>query len=442
VYLKSKMLILQDCTEPLARYRLSSVFLPLISNAMTLNQIAEHYVKLVLAVGRHDADYVDAYIGPLSWQTEAQQASAIPLNDLSAQAHALLQQAESLPEPPPDQRERQQFLLKQLQAVNAFIAQLNGSKLSFDAESLALYDAVSPTLTTADLDNTLAELAALLPEEIQGSDLNARLAAYNKQFEIPRDKLDAVFTAAINEARLRTRRYIHLPENESFQVAYVTDKVWSAYNWYKGNSHSLIEVNTDFPMFISRAIDLASHEAYPGHHVFNVLIENELVKEKGWIEYAIYPLYSPMSFLAEGSANYGIDVAFPHAERMQFEKEVLFPLAGIDPAKAERYYQIQVVLQKLSYAGNMVARQYMDGLIDRDTALAMLMKYSLSDAARSEQRLRFIEHLRSYVINYNLGQDVVQAYIEKRAETEDQDTRWQVLTDLLRRPKSASMMLN
>jgi hypothetical protein len=89
------------------------------------------------------------------------------------------------------------------------------------------------------------------------------LSAYNKAFEIPRDKLDAVFTAAINEARARTRRYIALPEHESFQVAYVTDKVWSAYNWYKGNSHSLIEVNTDFPMFISRAIDLASHEAYP-----------------------------------------------------------------------------------------------------------------------------------------------------------------------------------
>lgn len=409
---------------------------------MTLNQIAEHYVKLVLAVGQHDSTYVDAYIGPPSWQTEAQQSPAIPLSDLSAQADALLQQADALPTPPRDQLERQEFLRLQLHAVRAFIAQLSGNKLPFDAESKALYDAVSPALTTADLDITLAELAALLPADIQGSDLNARLSAYNKAFEIPRDKLDAVFTAAINEARVRTRRYIALPEHESFQVAYVTDKVWSAYNWYKGNSHSLIEVNTDFPMFISRAIDLASHEAYPGHHVFNVLIENELVREKGWIEYAIYPLYSPMSFLAEGSANYGIDVAFPHAERMQFEREVLFPLAGIDPAKAERYYQIQAVLQKLSYAGNMVAKQYLDGEIDKERALAMLMKYSLSDAARSAQRLRFIEHLRSYVINYNLGQDVVQAYIEKRAGTDNQDLRWQALTDLLRRPKSASMMMD
>jgi hypothetical protein len=136
---------------------------------MTLNQIAEHYVKLVLAVGQHDAGYVDAYIGPPSWQNEAQQSPATSLSDLLAQADTLLQQADALPTPPQDQLERQEFLRLQLHAVRAFIAQLNGSKLAFDAESKALYDAVSPALTTADLDVTLAELAALLPEEIQAA---------------------------------------------------------------------------------------------------------------------------------------------------------------------------------------------------------------------------------------------------------------------------------
>ncbi|MFZ6849111.1 hypothetical protein [Undibacterium sp. RuRC25W] len=404
---------------------------------MNLDQIAETYVKLVLAVGEHDDSYVDAYIGPAVWRDEVR-LQATPLKALLVQAGELLEHVSVLPPAPEEQAERQTFLRLQIAAVRAHVAYLDGKTLPFDDESKVLYDAVSPALTPTDLDTTLAELAALLPGE---GDLNQRLSSYNKQFEIPREKLDAVFSAAINEARERTRKYIPLPENESFRVEYVSGKVWSAYNWYKGNSHSLIEVNTDFPMFISRAIDLASHEAYPGHHVFNVLIENELVKQKGWVEYAVYPLYSPMSFLAEGSANYGIEVAFPHAERMAFEKQVLFPLAGIDPEKAERYYQIQAVLQRLSYAGNMVAKQYLDGEINRDTAIAMLMKYSLSDADRSAQRIRFIEKLRSYVINYNLGQDVVQAYIEQRTGTQDQDVRWAVLTDLLRKPKSASMMI-
>lgn len=402
--------------------------------AMTLNQIAEAYVKLVLAVGQHDGSYVDAYYGPVEWQTDTARQT---LTDLLSGADQLLQQLSTLSAPPADQRLRQDFLMLQLTSVRAYINQLSGTHLSFDEESIALYDAQSPRLREADFDLILAELDQLLPGE---GDLNARLSTYHRGFEIPRDKLDAVFTAAINESRARTKKYISLPDKEDFKIEYVKDQVWSAYNWYQGNSYSLIQVNTDFPMFISRAIDLASHEGYPGHHVFNLLMEKHLVNDKGWMEYCIYPLYSPMSFLAEGSANYGISVAFPEVERLQFEKEVLFPLAGIDPAQADLYYRVQAVLQKLSYAGNMVAKRYLDGEVDRLAAIKLLMKYALSDEKRSTQRIAFIEKNRSYVINYNLGQDVVKNYIEQRAGKVDEPHRWQVFTDLLMCPRTASMM--
>ncbi|MFZ3002813.1 MAG: hypothetical protein WA071_21035 [Undibacterium umbellatum] len=401
---------------------------------MTLNQIAVAYVKLVLAVGQHDPGYVDAYYGPPEWQAASQK---LPLADLLQQAQELTKQAQSLPAAEAGQELRQDFLRLHVAAVRTYIAHLAGHKLSFDDESVALYDARSPDLSPTDFDPILAELSELLPG---AGDLNTRLSAYAKQFEIPQDKLDVVFKAAINESRARTRKYISLPEEENFEIEYVKDQVWSAYNWYKGNSYSLIQVNTDFPMFISRAIDLASHEGYPGHHVFNLLIEKHLVNENAWIEYSVYPLYSPMSFLAEGSANYGIEVAFPHAERMAFEKEVLFPLAGIDPAKVEHYYQVQEVLQKLTYAGNMVAKLYLDGDIATETAVAMLMKYALSDEARSRQRLRFMERNRSYVINYNLGQDMTKAYVEKLAKPGDEQSRWQVFAELLSKPRTASMM--
>ncbi|MFZ6721449.1 hypothetical protein [Undibacterium sp. Ji49W] len=401
---------------------------------MTLNDVAEAYVKLVLATGQHDPGYVDAYYGPPEWQADIQK---LPLAELLQQAEELNRQAYALPPAVAGQELRQDFLRLHVAALRTYIAHLAGTTLSFDEESLALYDARSPDLSPADFEPILAELDQLLPGE---GDLNTRLSSYNKQFEIPQDKLDAVFSAAINEARARTRKHISLPEEESFRVEYVKDQVWSAYNWYKGNSYSLIQVNTDFPMFISRAIDLASHEGYPGHHVFNLLIEKHLVNENGWVEYSIYPLYSPMSFLAEGSANYGIEVAFPHAERMAFEKAQLFPLAGIDPTKVDHYYQVQAVLQKLSYAGNMVAKRYLDGDIDTEAAVVMLMKYALSDEARSRQRLRFMERHRSYVINYNLGQDMTRAYVERLAQPGNEGSRWQVFAELLAKPKTASMV--
>src|SRR5262245_30881106 len=37
----------------------------------SMDSIAQGYVKLVLAVGQHDADYVDAYYGPPEWKDEA-----------------------------------------------------------------------------------------------------------------------------------------------------------------------------------------------------------------------------------------------------------------------------------------------------------------------------------------------------------------------------------
>ena len=403
---------------------------------MTLNQIAEAYVKLVLSVGLHDASYVDAYYGPTGWKNQTIKQT---LDALLARADLLLLQFDALPLPSEDERLRQDFLLIQLYAVRAFIHQLTGTTLPFDTESLALYDAQSPLLSEKDFDSILLELDQLLPGD---GDLNARLSEYHRDFEIPHDKLDAVFTAAINEARARTKKYIALPEEESFRVEYVNQQIWSAYNWYKGNSYSLIQVNTDFPMFINRAIDLASHEGYPGHHVFSLLTEKYLVNNKGWMEYCIYPLYSPMSFLAEGSANYGIEVAFPKVERMLFEKNTLFPLAGIAPDKADLYYRIQAVLQKLSYAGNMVAKRYLDGEVDRATAIRLLMKYALSDEKRSTQRISFIEKNRSYVINYNLGQDIVKAYVERRAGKNDEQHRWEIFADLLRHPRTASMMID
>lgn len=401
---------------------------------MTLDQIAVSYVKLVLAVGRHEASYVDAYYGPPEW---LEQSVKLALPELAASASQLIDQFEHLPAPAPGQQLRQDFLLLHVRAVLTYIQQLSGTRLSFDAESQALYDAVSPAMTESDFDGILAQLAEIVPGQ---GDLNQRLASYHQTFEIPRARLDAVFSAAINEARARTKKHIALPEHENFKIEYVKDQVWSAYNWYQGNSSSLIQVNTDFPMFISRAIDLASHEGYPGHHVFNLLLEKHLVNENGWIEYSVYPLYSPMSFLAEGSANYGIEVVFPEAERLEFEMTVLFPLAGIDAALAESYYQVQHLLQKLSYAGNMVAQRYLDGQIGRAAAIQLLMKYALSDEQRSTQRIGFIEKHRSYVINYNLGQDVVQAYVEKLAGSADEQKRWQVFTDLLSYPRTASMM--
>ena len=95
----------------------------------------------------------------------------------------------------------------------------------------------------------LAKLSDLLPGE---GALITRMVAFNQAFAIPRDKLDAVFSAAIAESRARTKQFIDLPDDESFRLEYVTNQVWSGYNWYKGNYRSVIQINTDLKIFIDR----------------------------------------------------------------------------------------------------------------------------------------------------------------------------------------------
>jgi len=400
-----------------------------------INNLAEQYVKLSLKIGQHAQYYVDAYYGPQEWRPSDEKT---PLNELKSHSENLVKQAESLDKDDiGSQQERLDFLLLHLKSSAVYINQLLGVKISFTDECKALYDAQPPKFDEKHFDKILAKLDKLVPGE---GNLNQRFTNYREDFIIPVDKLDGVFSAAINEARTRTLQYIDIPSDENFAVELVNNQIWSAYNWYKGDSYSLIQLNTDFPIYIERVIDLAAHEGYPGHHIFNAQMEKHLVNANGWMEYSIYNLFSPTSLLAEGSANYGIEVAFPWQERIAFERDVLFPLAGIAPEKSELYYQIQTVLHQLSYVDNMVAQRYIDGKVNESEAVQLLMKYALSTQERSKQRLSFYQHNRSYVITYNYGQDLVRDYLATLVTNDSEGELWRVFSDLLANPKTASMM--
>lgn len=406
-----------------------------------IDQIADAYVKLVLEVGLYDSDFVDAYYGPEAWKPEPLDEGAIfPGADLMSTAGELRSQLDQIDDTSLStlEKARLNMLKKQLLAVETKISMMGGKEYSFDEEAKLLYDAEPPTYSQDYFDSLLAGLDKVLPGS---GTVSQRYTAYAKEFTIPKDKLDTVFQTAITAARKRTDAQFQLPENENFVLEYVTDKSWSGYNYYQGKSQSLIQINTDFPIFIDRAIDLACHEGYPGHHVFNALLEQNLVDGRGWVEFSVYPLFSPQSLIAEGSANYGIEVAFPGAARVAYEKEVLFPLAGIDPAKANQYYAIQALRAKLNYAGNEAARKYLNGEISRKEAADWLEKYLLYEPDRALQRTRFIDQYRSYVINYNLGKDLVARYVERMGGTADQpEKRWEVFMELLSNPHTASTL--
>ncbi len=406
-----------------------------------LDQIAERYVRLVLALGQHDADYVDAYFGPDDWLVEAgREHQGLAL--INERGSALLAAVDATPTAAGDAMDllRLQYLRHQIAAVVARTRMLQGVPYSFDEEAVALYTVQPPEYSEEHFVSLVNNVGNLLPGS---GEVHERYERFKQRFVIPPENVSAVFNAAIAEGRARSAVHLPLPPGERFTVEYVTGKSWSGYNWYKGNATSVIQVNVDFPITIDRAVDLACHEGYPGHHVYNSMLELVLARGRGWREFTVYALFSPQSLVAEGTANFGIMMAFPDRERIAFERDVLFPLAGLNPAEAEHYYAVHALFQRLAYAGNEAARRYLDGRITREQAARWLVHYALMSPDRAGQRTHFFDKYRSYVINYNLGQDLVQQAIESRGGTPDNPgRRWQLFRELLSSPRTPSALQN
>jgi len=403
----------------------------------SLDEIATDYVQMTLEIGEREPGYVDAYYGPKEWADAAKSAPrSVP--DLAKEAGALTERLSEIDAAglEPIERRRRQFLLAQLRAAQTRLRMLQGEKLSFAEEAQGLFGVRVALKPLSSYDPVLARIEKLVPGS---GPLSERVDRFQDRFTIPKDRLQPVFDAAIQECKQRTARHIGLPAGEKFTMEFVTGKSWSGYNYYKGNLTSLIQINTDLPIRISRAVDLGCHEGYPGHHVLNILLEQRLTKQRGWMEFSVYPLYSPQSLIAEGSANYGIDLAFPGEERLRYETQALYPLAGLSTRDAAKYLELLEATSALTGARFTIAREFLEGRIDRKQAVELTQKYQLVSKKRAEQSIDFTQEYRTYVINYGLGRDMVAAYVGSAGDAPA--ARWAAMERVISEPTLPSDLL-
>jgi hypothetical protein len=391
-----------------------------------LNAIARDYVVLQLAIGEKEEGYIDAYYGADELKAEGLGlAGKSDLPSLSARVAALDARvaASSAQEP-----RRAAFLRAQLKAAATRLRMLQGERLPFAAEAEGLFGIRPELRPLSAYEPVLARIEQLVPG---AGTLAERVDAYQNRFTIPKERLEQVFRTAIAACRTATIENIELPPRERFDLAFVTGESWSGYNYYLGQSKSRIEINTDLPIRLSRAIDLGCHEGYPGHHTHNALLEERLVEGKGWLEYSVYPLYSPQSLIAEGSSNFGVDLAFPGARKTGYEAQVLAPLAGIGGVDISRYNQLLDAMRELATARNTIAQQFLDGQINEAAAVRLTQRYQLVSEARAKQSVSFTKQYRSYVINYNIGREMIARDVERFAGAQE---RWKRMEQLLSEP--------
>ncbi|WAC09884.1 hypothetical protein [Dyadobacter pollutisoli] len=411
------------------------------SEKVGFDRIAKEYVKLGLTIGRYDGDFVDAYYGPDSLKPTTKAGTVFPKDSFLMKIKELKSALADLAGKTANDtiKDRAGWMTSQLTAFERRVLIFSGESAPFDTESKELFDAVAPVYSESHFQSLIARLDSILPGQGPLPDRFQKMAS---RFLIPKNKIDTLFKTAIAEARKRTLEHYKMPAQENFQLEYVTDKPWSGYNWYKGNYKSLIQINISQPIFIERAIDLACHEGYPGHHVYNALLEKNLYHDKGWTEISLYPLFSPQSLIAEGSANFGISLAFPGDEQKQFCKNVLMPLAGLDTTGTNAYFEALEIRSELNYARNEVARGLLSNKMSGPEAIRWLTDYCLLTEKGATIYFNFIKKYRSYVINYNYGQDLIKNYIRSKGGTEANPAlRWKLFEELLSNQVKASDLL-
>lgn len=384
-----------------------------------LDDLASRYVQLATELGDHDLDSLDFDIKPIPEVT----MSSSTYEKLRDDAVKLRAQVDSFPGDP----ERKAYLTKQLNALVLRAEQLQGKNCAFDEESRIYFGIVAPQDTSAaDRKVIRAKLAALLGST---SDEAAAYSRYEAKFIVPANRVPVVMQAALDQCRIVTQAYITLPAGEHVEVIYVSHKPWSAFSHYLGDAHSVIQVNMDYPLTVDRILNLACHEGYPGHHVFNSIRDQALVQTLHRDEFRVQPTFSPQSYVSEAAANYAPSL-LREKDRLHIERDVLIPLAGLKGLDVTKYLAVEKMVDGLHTAEPSIARKYLDGQLEFVRAGDELEREVLMQ--HPESMLLYLNEFRTYMLAYTVGSDAVQRMVEAGSPSDVE--RWRRYFGLMTNP--------
>jgi len=387
---------------------------------------AERFIELATAFAADNPDEIDMYWGPVSLDRR-DDGKAVSIDELITQASALSQEFSNAPLGVDPAREKRLNLRIENLLTLLELAQQN-QRPTFIEEMRRLYGIDLETIPNAQLQEQLDRLEELLPGR---GTLAFRIATYRNRLLVPADKRKAVFEAALQECRSRTTRIWELPVNENIELVWSRDTD-AAWHRYLGNGSSILTLNDLSLAFLDSAIDVACHEAYPGHH------SQYTVREQSGInpEDSLILLRSPESVLLEGAANIGAELAFPAQQRQLFEREVLAEIAGITPPDAEQYLAIKNTITELEAAVLPIAQEYYDGEIAFNTATFRLEREAIisSPSALPE----FIDEFGSYAIGYTLAEDLLR---DQLAGLNSAAEQWRRLRVIITTPSESAERL-
>jgi hypothetical protein len=372
----------------------------------SVDSIAERYVRVTLALSQHDRSLVEDWRGPESWNPGPRR----PVAELSPEVERLQQQIEAAASDisSPTEYARVHYLAGQIRALLFAVDRQLGRAASVDDQAAAEFDVTFPPLDRAAIERVHEQLDLALPGHHA---LDQRVAALRQATAVPREHRIAVLSRAVDACRAAAARVVPMPKDESINIVFRSRIPWDAFARYEGQHRTEIEINDDGELDMSRAVRLACHEAYPGHHVQHLLID-QLHDERRWPELLLSPGFGPHLLLSEGAAEVAADLSLPPDVRAPLYRERLFPGAALDIAHVDRLVIVEDLLIQLLPVVTDVARQYLDSKITQQQALDRLRTEAL--VANPPAALAFIEQRRGRALVYGEGRRLVYGAMRSR----------------------------
>ncbi|MBF6252645.1 DUF885 domain-containing protein [Nocardia farcinica] len=403
---------------------------------MDANPLVTEYLRLGLAFDRLEEGFVDAYTGDPALRREVANAPA-------PQPRELARRAAELRAALPDSglpAERVEFLDAHLRALECSGRKFAGDDIGFVDEVRAYFDVeIAPGNVEDYLD------AHRRMDEVLAGDgmLAERIAAHRRADEIPPERLSACVEAFSSALREKVRERYPLPDHEHVTYEVVGDKPWSGFNYYLGNFHSRVAINSDLKQHMANLPHLIAHESYPGHHTEHCRKEAGLVAA-GQAEQTLFLVNTPQCLMAEGLADLALrSIVGPGWGR--WAQEIYADLGlRFDGERAERLAQASAQLLSVRQDAALLLH---DRRRDEREVAEFLQRWSLVTPDRARQQLRFLSSplWRAYISTYVEGYRLLGDWLDRAGDPAERGERFRRLLDepltpaAVRRELSASV---
>jgi len=379
--------------------------------------LVDRYLILGLRLGRHIDGMVDAYYGPPERAATVGAEPPAPPGELVSAARDLLaaiDAGDALDTGPavPAGGEgaapgRRDWLGAQVRGLLTTARKLAGEEIGYADEVEACYGVRPHRVDEGVLEAAHRRLDEVLPGS---GPLADRLVAWRESHAVPVGLLRPAINSLAEDLRERTRTLFGLPDGEEVEFDLVSGQPWSGFNYYLGDLHSRVAVNTDLPVLSTGLAHLVAHESYPGHHTEHTRKEVGLVRRRRWWEESIFLVGTPQCLLAEGLADLGLEVVMGRRPEETVAGH-LRPL-GIryDPevvaAVSEAGEALGAVRQNAAF------RLHEDGA-SADQVTAEVARWGLLSRDRAAKSVEFLTHptWRAYLTCYVEGLPLCRAFV-------------------------------